>query len=898
MPSDVEFRRLLIDLDDEMSNDERKRFIFLLGNDIPKRKRDEPLVDIFTILIDRGRISESNCNYLVELLERTKLTALAYKVASYSTKHTPSTSISTVLESSQPTDNTNVSSTGTIDNVPKDTPTLAELVNDINSEDSMILSESEQNTPTDIKPMTVQPDLASMFLYLENIDLKVFENDTWSDDFLKKINVNIHPYEYQRELVQSAIQAGNTIICLRTGGGKTLVAALLLKYYSIKKMALSKTEETKFLGFFIVPRRAMLKQIFEKLKTIGNLRILACDEHYDITKYLKSYDVIICTPQKLLDCLKAKTIFMSDIDLLCYDECHDTVVRNQYIGIMQYIMCRDVDHIPSVNSLPIIIGLTAVVGLHRSSPLHITNHLTVLCATFNCFTITSVLKEDNEAELEQYVCRTSEDEIICITKQKKFDMLRLSIEKELRNLILQLFLSKDTNPLRIFPEKDIDMNGYEQNLEMLKQSEQKKQQFPSVILINYILAIYRHLRSLADLTPDLVLSDLKDYFEMIYKSREHPIAVDTLIYNKCQSLLKTKLTQLEESEQILLNPKLDKLVELLKKHTEKPNSRALILVERTFYAQKICEFLGNHIELKCTIKPCWLVSQNGPDSKKSNKKEDSVLIDFRNGVYNVMISTDVVRASLDIPECSLVLRYDFVPDSIGTVQARVRARRTNCVYYLITTKDSQNYIKELDSRQCEQDLKEVLEIWKQIPSHEFKERVVEKQTSLIKEWSESLTKALATERIVSENTELIGDVLCRACGYHLGKLSRLRQYEQSYFISDHDFYNRIEEKLLPEPKEYVATLITGKALCGSKNCRAKLGCIQMLKHHSSISPIYPLKCESIKIKLFEKENGNETMILKKQWKQMLFKIPPLEISCSKNDEDIYYDAYDVVQTDV
>ncbi|CAF1215862.1 unnamed protein product [Rotaria magnacalcarata] len=338
---------------------------------------------------------------------------------------------------------------------------------------------------------------------------------------------------------------------------------------------------------------------------------------------------------------------------------------------------------PLILDHPLILLL---LDLHRSSPVHKTNHLTVLCAIFNCFTITSVLKKDNEAELEKYVCRTSEDEIICITKQKKFDILRLSIEKELSNLILQLFLSKDTNPLRIFPEKDIEMNGYEQSLEILKQSEQKKQHFPSVILINYILAIYRHLRSLADLTPDLVLSDLKDYFEMTYKSREHPIAVDTLIYNKCQSLLKTKLTDFEESEQILLNPKLDKLVELLKKHAEKPNSRALILVERTFYAQKICEFLQNQIELKSTIKPCWLISQNGLDSKKSNKNEDSVLIDFRNGVYNVMISTDVVRAGLDIPECSLVLRYDFVPDSIGTVQARVRARRTNCVYYLITTK--------------------------------------------------------------------------------------------------------------------------------------------------------------------------------------------------------------------
>jgi ERCC4-related helicase len=263
----------------------------------------------------------------------------------------------------------------------------------------------------------------------------------------------------------------------------------------------------------------------------------------------------------------------------------------------------------------ILTQTSSILGFHQTSSVATPRDLIGLCAIFNCLTITTVMKKENEEELERCVHRVSEDEIIYVEKQKSFDLLRLSIEKELKDLILQLFLNKETNPLQIFPEKDFDMNGYEQNLELLKQTEQKNQNFSFVLLINYILPIYRHLKSLIDLTPELVLEDLKDDFQMTYDKREHPMDIDTLIYDKCRSLLKKKLTELEDSQQTLSNPKLDKLVELLKKHAEKPNSRgnrivavfkrkishnfsALILVERTFYAKKICEFLQNHPELK------------------------------------------------------------------------------------------------------------------------------------------------------------------------------------------------------------------------------------------------------------------------------------------------------------
>lgn len=84
--------------------------------------------------------------------------------------------------------------------------------------------DSEQNTPVEEKLLNIELVQAPAHLCLETDDLKIFESGVWSAEFLERINVKVRPYEYQRELVQAAIQARNTIICLRTGSGKTFVA--------------------------------------------------------------------------------------------------------------------------------------------------------------------------------------------------------------------------------------------------------------------------------------------------------------------------------------------------------------------------------------------------------------------------------------------------------------------------------------------------------------------------------------------------------------------------------------------------------------------------------------------------------------------------------------------------
>ena len=83
MPSEREFRALLLAIEDDLSDEERKKFVFLLGDDVPRRIKDGPLVDIFTELINRGHISKSTCQYLVQIFESMKLLTVAYRIAQF-----------------------------------------------------------------------------------------------------------------------------------------------------------------------------------------------------------------------------------------------------------------------------------------------------------------------------------------------------------------------------------------------------------------------------------------------------------------------------------------------------------------------------------------------------------------------------------------------------------------------------------------------------------------------------------------------------------------------------------------------------------------------------------------------------------------------------------------------
>ncbi|CAF1193072.1 unnamed protein product [Adineta ricciae] len=72
----VRLRAIILNLQDRLSNDDRKRLHFYLGNDVPRRIRDDPTLggtlNLMDSLFDQDKINEEDFTYLIEAFDQIR----------------------------------------------------------------------------------------------------------------------------------------------------------------------------------------------------------------------------------------------------------------------------------------------------------------------------------------------------------------------------------------------------------------------------------------------------------------------------------------------------------------------------------------------------------------------------------------------------------------------------------------------------------------------------------------------------------------------------------------------------------------------------------------------------------------------------------------------------------
>jgi len=347
-----------------------------------------------------------------------------------------------------------------------------------------------------------------------NLDLEPFEKSPiWSDAYRSQLNIQWHPFAFQIEIVQSVINSGNSIVCLRTGAGKTKIAALIIKYFYMKKQ---KQHDKEFLSFFFIPNRSIRQQQVEALRSVGDLRVIGCDDDSSAYEFVQYSHVIVCTPQKFLNCLIDKTIRLNQIDMLIFDECHHCIGNHPYSKIMeQYLVYHPSEHQPR------IIGLTASCGTKLTNPQVILEELSndrerkknalhklyELCATLNCFDVVTVNKDEHIKELNATIHKPTDDEILTVNSPP-FNEYKRKVEGVIQSLLD--FIGSKCSPA-------ISGQLNEQQLVQKKTDAETRNNFTNVILIRYMIMFVKRLNALTDLPLKSIFNDIIKKIDLFYR---------------------------------------------------------------------------------------------------------------------------------------------------------------------------------------------------------------------------------------------------------------------------------------------------------------------------------------------------------------------------------------------
>lgn len=448
---------------------------------------------------------------------------------------------------------------------------------------------------------------------------------------------------YQQSLFAHTMKK-NSLIVLPTGLGKTIIALMHAVYHYNNK-------HKKVL--FLAPTKPLVEQhehsfrelianqdsfIFQTLT--GTVSPKKREELYN------QADIIFSTPQLIENDIINERISLDDFSLVIVDEAHRATGGYAYCFIAE-----------ELSKYAQIIALTASPGTSKDEIQTVMNNLKLEYVE---------VKRYEDEDVKPYVQKTNIHHIeVELTKpqkkiKEKFDKVIAKKTQELKNLgiISSKQLSKrDILELQAELRKQIGTNEASETtwkaislaaglMKLLYGQELfDSQDFKAAH--TYFYNFFRDggdkSKAAEELTRDI---DFREGFEELRKLEK-------------------------KGEQ---HPKLEKLKELLNKEFSKTSdSKIIIFNQYRETAQHIVEEIQDK-----KIKPVLFVGQNKKGNVgMSQKQQKKILNDFREGEYNVLISTSVGEEGLDIPKVDTVIFYEPVPSAIRTIQRVGRTGRFN-----------------------------------------------------------------------------------------------------------------------------------------------------------------------------------------------------------------------------
>jgi ERCC4-related helicase len=455
--------------------------------------------------------------------------------------------------------------------------------------------------------------------------------------------VGIEAREYQRAIANSALEA-NTLVVLPTGLGKTIVALL------VAADRLSRYPESKVL--VLAPTRPLVLQhagFFEKHYPHRNAKSVSLTGEVPPPTRASDFggaQLIFATPEVIRNDVSAGRYDLRDVSLVVFDEAHRCVRDYAYSDVAQAYKSQSVE--------PLILGLTASPSAKKTRVQEICEKLAI-------------------ANVET---RTEKDpDVVEYVKDVEVRWERLPLPEDYKQAakILHAALDVRVNKLRAMHQLPANVRiGKRMLLELGERLHNSLRRggagalFGAVQLQSQSMSL-THAIDLLETQGAYSASRFLSKLDRARTKSARGLARDPQIIEAqklSESLVKTP------------HPKEFKLRELvLDDLKSNPHAKIIVFTQFRDTVETIAENL-NRIDKVQAVRFVGQASRSDEDPGLTQGEQMQILEDFRDGKYNILVTTSIGEEGLHVPDVDHVIFYEAVPSEIRMIQRRGRTGRT------------------------------------------------------------------------------------------------------------------------------------------------------------------------------------------------------------------------------
>ncbi len=441
---------------------------------------------------------------------------------------------------------------------------------------------------------------------------------------------------YQEAILGRAVE--NDLLCvLPTGLGKTPIAIVLSvyrleKYPDSKIMVLAPTKplieqhQNSFMEVIDLPEG-------EFVLLTGMVKPGEREESY------KNSKLIFATPQTVENDLKNGRLDISKFSLVVFDEAHHSIGDYAYPYIARVYLSKARN--------PRILGLTASPGGTREKIREIMKNLGIEKVE---------IRTEEDYDVAPFVKR-KQVEWVQVDLPQTFFNIRESLRKAYEYRLKLLRKLGFTKPIRLVTKRDL--LGLQKKFASSGSNQTK---FWGVSLVSQAIKA-EHAMSLIETQG---INSLETYFRKLRSEK----AKSSKSLLKDRNVKRAMYLTGELAEEGFEHPKMAKLCGIAGRQLEEnPDSKIIVFAN---YRNMVREIVRSLSGVR-NSKPVEFMGQKEGLTQKEQKKRIS---EFREGEYNILVTTSVGEEGIDIPEMELAVFYEPVPSEIRSIQRRGRVGRT------------------------------------------------------------------------------------------------------------------------------------------------------------------------------------------------------------------------------